>query len=101
MNELLNAEIRELEKYIRGKVVEGEGSRVDEVANIYFAYSGSLDREVIAGRLNSEATSRLQYISALCTARKVTEIVVNHKICRAELDRVFAEYRQKEAGNQV
>ena len=53
MNELLIDETKELEKYIRGKVVEGEGSRVDEIANIYFGYSGSLDREVTAGPLTS------------------------------------------------
>jgi hypothetical protein len=94
MKELLIAETKELEKYIRGKVVEGEGSRVDEVANIYFGYSGNLERDVVAGRLTSETTARLRYISALCTARKARELVSNHNVCRAELERLFAEFRQ-------
>jgi hypothetical protein len=95
MYELLIAETKELEKYLRGKVIEGEGSRVDEVANIYFGYSDSLEREIVAGRLPSEATARLRYTSALCAARKAADIVRSHKECRADLARVFARYRQK------
>ena len=95
MKKLLIVETKELEKFIRGKVVEGEGSRVDERANIHFSYSGRLNREVIEGRLTSEAAARLRYISALCTARKATELVRNHKLCRTELERLFAEFRRK------
>ena len=80
MNDLLIGDKKELEKYIRGKVVEEEGSRVDESANIYFRYSRSLDNEVTASRLKTEEAARLRYISALCTARKVTEIIRNHNI---------------------
>lgn len=101
MNELLIIETKELERDIQRKVAEGEGSRAGERASSYFGYSVGLDREVRAGRLKSEEAARLRYTSALCTARKVSDIVRDHKICRTELDRVFAEFRQKERGNHA
>ena len=95
MNERLIAETRQLEKYIRGKVREGKGSRAEEPASSYFGHSRSLNRDVISGRLKAEYAAELRFISALCTARMVAEIVRNHKICRAALDRLFAEFRRK------
>jgi hypothetical protein len=54
MNELLIAETKELEKYIQGKVAEGEGSRAEERASCYFGHSHHLASEVRAGRLKPE-----------------------------------------------
>jgi hypothetical protein len=101
MNKQLIVETKELEEFIKGKVVEGEGSRVDERANIHFGYSGSLDRDVIEGRLTSEAAARFRYISALCTARKATELVRSYNLCRAQLEKLFAEFRQRRLNHHV
>jgi hypothetical protein len=99
MNELLIAETKELEKYIQGKVAEGEGSRAEERASCYFGHSHHLASEVRAGRLKPEKAAQYRYTSALCTAHHLTKIVRNHRICRIELDRLFADFRQREARN--
>jgi hypothetical protein len=93
----LAAEIKELENYIRGKVAEGEGSRAEEPASSYFGCSVSLEREVLAGRLKSEDARRLRHNAARCTAHMVSDIVRSYQTSRAKLDRVFAEFRQREA----
>lgn len=97
-NEFVITETKELENYIRGKVAEGRGSRAEERASCYFGHSVTLERNVLAGRLSPEAAARLRHISAWCTAEHVSEIVSRHKSYRAELDKLFAEYRQKVAG---
>jgi hypothetical protein len=97
MNELI-AETIELEAYIQSKVAEGEGSRAEEPASSYFGYSVSLEREVLAGRLKSEEAGRLRHNAARCTAHMASDIVRSYQASRAKLDRLFAEFRQKEAG---
>jgi hypothetical protein len=97
MNEFLITQTQQLEKDILLLVAEGEGSRAGERASSYFGYSASLDRTVMTGRLKPKESAQRRYIAAVCTARKVADIVRSHKICCAELDRVFAEFRQKNA----
>ena len=95
MNEFLITHTRQLEKDILLLVAEGEGSRAEERASSYDGYSASLDRAVITGRLKPKEAAQLRYIAAFCTVRKVADIIRRHQICRAELDKVFAEFRQK------
>jgi len=95
MIERLIAETKQLEKDIRAMVREGEGSRAEERASSYFGHSRSLKREVVSGRLKPEYAAELRHISAVCTKRKVEEIVNKHKICRAALESLFAEFRRK------
>jgi hypothetical protein len=97
MNELISETV-ELEKDIQDKVAEGVGSRAEEQSSSYFGYSLSLERVVLAGRLESEEACRRRHIAAWCTARSVSDIVRRYQTCRAELDRRFAEFRQREAG---
>ena len=94
-NELI-PETVELEQCIQDKVAEGEGSRAKELASSYFSYSISLEREVLAGRVKSEEACRLQYSAPRSVAGCVTNIVRSYQTSRAKLDRLFAEFRQKE-----
>ena len=95
MNELISETV-ELEKYIQDKVAEGEGSRAKELASSFFSYSITLEREVLAGRVKSEEACRLRYSAARSVAGCVTNIVRSYQTSRAKLDRLFAEFRQKE-----
>jgi hypothetical protein len=97
MNELI-AETIELEKYIQGKVAEGEGSRAEELASIYFGCSASLEREVLAGRVKPEEACRRRYNAARAAAGCVSNNVRAYQTSRAKLDRLFAQFRQKVAG---
>ena len=91
----LLSEIEQLEKHIREKVREGNGSRAEEPASSHFGNARSLQLEVISGRLKPERAAELRYNSALCAADMVAKIVRSHQDCRAALDRLFTEFRTK------
>ncbi len=93
---------RDLEVFLDWLRLQVDGGDDDITAELrqkhfdfYKGYAEELERQVRDGKMPRSEAERLRHISAYLTVRHASAFILNDKLVRARLNRVFAEFRVK------